>query len=223
MPRKVYRRRRKKKYARKKRYMTPNSASGNLPLRKTLKSKFRYSEDIQLVSSASTPAVHVFSLNGLYDPNVTGIGHQPRGFDELMPLYDHYVVIGARVRVDFVNASTTNTAFVFLAVRDSNTVSTGYTDYLENGNNKHITMGVEGSGANNKTLYYNVNPNKFLGRSKPMADPQLKGSNASNPTEQAYLHIAAVSSDLFTATNMTILVTIEYTAVLIEPKPLGQS
>lgn len=223
MPRKVYRRRRKKTYRRKKRFMTPNARSGNLPLRKTLKTKFRYSEDITLASSASTPAVHVFSMNGLYDPNITGIGHQPRGFDELMPLYDHYVVIGARVRVDFVNASTTNTAFCFLALRDSATASTGYSDYLENGNNKHITLGVEGSGSNNKTLYYNVNPNKFLGRSKPMADPQLKGSESGNPSEQAYLHVAAVSSDLFTASNMTILVTIEYTAVLIEPKPLGQS
>jgi len=35
---------------------------------------------------------YVFSLNGLYDPNITGGGHQPSNFDLLMQVYNRYVV-----------------------------------------------------------------------------------------------------------------------------------
>jgi len=36
-----------------------------------------------------------FSANNLRDPNVSGVGHQPRGFDEYMNLYASYTVHGA--------------------------------------------------------------------------------------------------------------------------------
>ena len=35
------------------------------------------------------------------DPNHTGVGHQPLYFDQLMTIYNHYIVIGAKITVKF--------------------------------------------------------------------------------------------------------------------------
>ena len=37
-------------------------------------------------------------MNGLFDPDITGFGHQPMGFDQLCPtLYQSYVVTGCKM------------------------------------------------------------------------------------------------------------------------------
>jgi len=196
----------------------------NAPLPKKLKSKFIYTTALyNIASSGPAPVTHVFSLNGLYDPEVATGGNQPRGFDQLMLLYDHYVVIGVKARIDFTNASTTNPVYCYAAVRDSASVSTNYRDYMEDAKTKWKILDTEGSGRGVNSMNMVCNPNKFLGRSKPMADPDLKGDVTTNPTEQAYLHVGGLCTDLFTASNINAVVTLEYTAVLIEPKQVVAS
>lgn len=41
----------------------------------------------------------VFRLNSLYDPDFTGAGHQPYGFDQMTTLYSTYQVYGVKVQV----------------------------------------------------------------------------------------------------------------------------
>lgn len=48
---------------------------------------------------------NIFRLNGMFDPDFTGVGHQPYGHDELATLYRFYRVMGVTVTVDFVNMS----------------------------------------------------------------------------------------------------------------------
>jgi len=33
-------------------------------------------------------AGYVFNLNSLHDPNTSGVGHQPTGFDQLIAIYE---------------------------------------------------------------------------------------------------------------------------------------
>ncbi len=42
---------------------------------------------------------NTFQLNGLYDPDTTGVGHQPYGFDQLATFYKLYTVRNARVNI----------------------------------------------------------------------------------------------------------------------------
>ena len=44
---------------------------------------------------------YAFRANGLYDPDVTGTGHQPYGFDQYMVLYQRYKVLRSRITVSF--------------------------------------------------------------------------------------------------------------------------
>lgn len=218
----------KKKYTRKPRLapgMSVYGGNSNSPLSTKLRSKMIYTSDdvINLVSSLANPGVYTFSLNGLFDPDLTSSGHQPRGFDQLMLFYDHYICIGTNIRIDFCNVSSSNQALVFASVKDTSTKSTNITDYTESTNTKWTLLASESGGSSTKSMTLKVNPNKFLGRSHPLSDPQLKGSNAANPNEGASLHVGAICTDYFTASSVHIVVTIEYDTIFIEPKQVAQS
>lgn len=61
-----------------------------------IRTTMRYTELTTFsLSSATAASVMDFSANNLRDPNITGVGHQPRGFDEYMNLYGSYTVHGA--------------------------------------------------------------------------------------------------------------------------------
>lgn len=225
----VYKKKNTKRVYKKKSRSAPgmNVHSGNLnsPLATKLRSKMIYTSDvaISLVSNVTNPGVYTFSLNGLFDPDLTGVGHQPRGFDQLMSFYDHYVCIGANVRIDFCNVSSANQALCFASIRDTSVKSTNITDYTESKNTKWCILASESGGQSTKSMTMTINPNKFLGRASPLSDPQLKGSNISNPNEGASLHIGAVCTDYFTQSAVHIVVTIEYDTIFIEPKQPAQS
>lgn len=61
-----------------------------------------------LLSAMGTP--QYFSLNDLFDPNYTGSGHQPRGFDQLTVMFQKYRVFRARAKFYF-QLPTTDTAW----------------------------------------------------------------------------------------------------------------
>lgn len=79
-------------------------------------------------------AIYVYTTNGLYDPNTTGIGHQPTGFDQLMALYNEYVVIGSTIKVSFTNSDETNAAICGISMLDYSTTDNDWKKYVENGN-----------------------------------------------------------------------------------------
>lgn len=185
---------------------------------KTL-TKMKYHDEFNLdVPASGVPVGYVFSCNGTYDPNISGTGHQPRGHDQMATLYDHNVVIGFKARCSFVNADTGNAVICAIMFSDSPTLLTSNEDVLENRFVRHILCAPEGSGPAVRTMTARINPNKFLGRSKPLADPDLKNSAGSNPTEQVYMHVYVMSHLAIDANVVYTQVDLEYTSVWIEPK-----
>lgn len=61
------------------------------------RSVLKYTETLQFSSSTGgiVGSTNTFRLNGLYDPNTTGVGHQPYGFDQITPFYSAYTVKSA--------------------------------------------------------------------------------------------------------------------------------
>lgn len=171
---------------------------------------------------------YVFSANGLYDPNVSGAGHQPIGFDQIMNFYDHYVVLGSKITVRVLNGDTTNSMICGVTLQDNATEVPNATRLIENGRCKWTQLAAAntsyaGSSVGPKTLVMKCNPNKFLGRSKPLADSQLKGSASSNPTEQAYWHVFAEPNTTADGGSVQLHVVLDYLVAYIEPKTLIQS
>jgi hypothetical protein len=184
------------------------------------KSTFIYHEEFTINPSAGgVPAVYIFSVNGLYDPNISGVGHQPRGFDQLMVLYDHYVVIGAKITVNFASTdSAGDSNMCGVTVRDNASTLTTPNDIMEQ---RYISYGALGGETNGPpiSVSFACNPNHFLGRSKPLSDPELKGSSSANPTEQCFFHVFGYPVESGRdSSGIQCQARIEYEAILIEPK-----
>lgn len=208
--------RKKKTY--KKRKMTLYKS----PVPTVMYTKLRYHTVFNMDPAAGILAYKVFRANGLFDPEVAAGGHQPRGFDQLMALYDHYVCVKSTIRVSFATANTAYNTLNIVALRDSNIISANVNDYMEGGNVRSRVAEIRGGGGLN-VIKHSFTP-RFLGRTNYLADPQLKGSEFSDPTEQAFFHIVTAGMDAAVdpvITNASVV--IDYTIALIEPKVPVQS
>lgn len=225
VPRRVRNRRRTKYSKRNSSRMLKKVAPSWYPFGKSRTCKLKYSETITIDPAMGVAGTYTFSANGLYDPNISGTGHQPYGFDQLCALYNHYHVTGARMKITCV---TTN-AYYIMGVKlcDTTTLNSSTPDYLmEQPAFRKRIIGNNAS-AVSPSIACNFSCKKFFRlKSKAfiLADDTLQGSASYNPAEQAYFVIvlmpAVSSQDVATA---TFQVTIDYIATFTGPKELGAS
>lgn len=172
----------------------------------------RFAYRVSLDSSVGGATVSKnFRANGLYDPYHTGIGHQPRGFDQCMALYDHYYVKKATIQV-WVRNSSGSTSMLTIRATDEAQNSTDYRDVAESAyglvKQCHPSEGCYGT--------LTVDVPEFLG--KPLKDDAMMGTSGLNPSEQAYFNVALSPIDGTNTINGDIFVVIIYEAALAEPK-----
>lgn len=157
------------------------------PVAKSTIVRMRYCDEVDLDPGAAVAATHVFSCTGLYDPDVTGTGHQPLGFDQWMQFYDHYTVLGAKISVTALNNNTGDAFCVGLVVKDSLTAITEIPRLKEQSSNyKYI---ARAGSKDMVSLSRKFSTKKFFSKGHVMDDPELKGTISTNPTEQAYFHL----------------------------------
>jgi hypothetical protein len=176
-----------------------------------------------------TPGVHVFSANGLYDPDITGTGHQPRGFDQLIALYDHYVVERASCKVYFAGKIAPTSSAIPVSgiqLQSSSTVQSDYIDYAEQARCEFsITPYALTSGGMAETREHGLHfdATEFMGIPDPVTATKLQGSVSANPLDQAFFHVWMQCIDGSTSMSQQALVHLEYEVVFIEPVPVASS
>lgn len=223
---KVFRSRRKKVYARK-RPQTFNAAS---PMKAGKLMKFKYVETRLINPGATGVADYIFSANGMFDPNISGVGHQPLGFDQWCPVFfNHYTVVGSKITARFATQGEgvlPNTIVAGIDLRDDSTAvsATSVDAMLEHprSNGRIITNAHGSRGA--AIVSKGFSAKKFFRRTSPVDDNELRGNSSANPAEQAYYHVWLGAADPNTNPDaVTVIVTIEYSAVMTEPNDLTQS
>lgn len=189
------------------------------------RSKLLYSDSRLITFSGAASNAYVYSANGLFDPDITGIGHQPMGFDQLIALYEHYTVLNAKVTVSFVNESTTDPAYVGIAAFPDTTPETVPSKLVENGLLKRVYVAANsGNPKSNATLTFSVKISRINGRPESIvADDLFRGDSASNPSEQTYLHVFGYNLTNGNSVSVRADTLIEYDAVFTEPRKLTQS
>lgn len=217
-------RRKRKPYRRRRRKYSKQLSLRQSPMPNRFVTKLVYAEQVSLDASAATPDYYVFNASSVYDCNTTGVGHQARGFDELMAMYDHFVVLGAKITVRAFNNDAINSQILSITLKDNSTAVGAVNNYLEDGHTKYQIMGTSESSASTAVLTHTYSPKRFLGRTAVLADPDLKGTNASNPTENAFFHIGVNgTSQADNPSAVDLFVRIEYITCFIEPKTPSQS
>lgn len=190
------------------------------PLPNKLKGLMRYYNTGTTLNpgAGGAAAAYVFRANSLWDTDLTGIGHQPRGFDQLMSLYEEFCVIKAYIKVTFSSSSTTANRYrVGIAVKNSSIVSTDIRDYVEQGNQVSRILPAGAISGQTVTLKLSVNPNRFLGVSKPLSDQTVHGTASGNPQDAVYFHVFAADEGSADPPIINFTAEIHFVAMFIEP------
>lgn len=101
----------------------PMGTIGYMP--RAFYTQHRYCEELALTSDNTTGLTgseYKFRLNSLNDPNETGVGHQPLGYDQLAEIYKRYCVWKVDINVKITATSHAN-SFVAMRYSSSNNVT----------------------------------------------------------------------------------------------------
>lgn len=211
-----------KQKERAKTYSQLTSAAFGIGFPRRLKITHKYAENFTLTNTAGAGAYYNFSCNGLYDPNISGTGHQPAYFDNLAAIYNHYTVIASRIRIRATTASTQSVPVnVACFINDDTSVTGGFLAALEQPSSQSQFLQVN-AGAAPAELYLSWSAKATFGGSI-LGNDNLQGGSGNNPSEQSYFTIMTGPSDSTTATITYFLVEIEYVAVWDELKDFASN
>lgn len=190
--------------------------------------KMRYAESFSInPASTGLASEYNFCANGVYDPNLTGGGHQPMGFDQWSTNYNHYRVLGSRITIRPILDSTTSpTPPVYAGVQLQDTtgrLTTKDIDFLME------QKGIAGGGfgilhmvnREPKAVSAKFSARKFFANS---TDQDMNAPVTSNPVEQAIFTCYALGAySGIDPPAVYFQATIDYIVKFYEPRPLGQS
>jgi len=80
----------------------PNGAS---PIAKKHLCRLKYADLFALTTTTLNFQQQSFNMNSLFDPDLTGVGHQPYGFDQMASLFAHYRVYKFKWHIEFAGAN----------------------------------------------------------------------------------------------------------------------
>lgn len=180
-----------------------------MPLTKIV--KMRYFQTINLALVAATPQAYNFSCNSIFDPNVTGTGHQPSNYDFWATQYTQYQVIGSKCTVKYVRQNTLQTE-IWYTVNVTEAIANAPIStnaMLEFGKKPQVGGSWVEDNRNTAKAYYSAN--KWFKRKVLQSGGGWIGfgNNANDPV---YFQIMAVCEP--SNQTDTFLVEIEYTVAL---------
>ncbi len=180
-----------------------------------------FAENLPIIASAAgelegfpVAANDIFSvLNGY------GNHDQPRGYNELSTLYDHWVVIGSRITVKFqAQAEASLTYSIGIGLKDDSTIYTNMDALMEDRLVTFTTLGTRSGAGAKQTLRSKFNAHQFWGSKDPLGNDKLWGTIAAGPSDGAFYQIAAQALDESSAmAALNVLVKVEYDVIYFEP------
>lgn len=130
----------------------------------------------------------VYRANSVFDPDQTGVGSQPIGFDEMMLFFEHFLVIRSKITVNFFQAENAP-AKVFIYLSPDSTV-VGIKNLIENGQVKVQNIDLNKV----RTITLDCDVKKYFGRKSyrdMLDDKTLSGDVATDPAEQVHFMVGA--------------------------------
>lgn len=213
----------------KKRTRIPVQVSiGRQAFPRQLFSTLKYVEMVTLTLNSLGLQQHLFSCNGMFDPNITGIGHQPLYFDQTMAIYNHYTVLRSRIKVTpstFSNAIGQPDIMCALYIDDDTVTGFGAAGSMATVMERPLSRSFNYNpelGNNDRSLWHSWDGVKIFGGNLQSND-QLQGTAAANPVEQSYYAICVDATILGASQTLDVWVQVEYECVFDEYKSMGTS
>lgn len=199
----------------------------------SIRTKLYYSQhDIDVIAGAgAVDQFRRFRLTNPSDPDQTGTGHQPLGWDEYTKIYEDCWVIACAISVQIACDEKTEPLVITLRATDADSLSDDVFGERENSNCVYRTTPSDGS----QTITYlsqKVDVPQFIGKSYQeyisMTDYAIKTTSGTySPVEQLFWNIgrgysnpsAPADNNIKFHTN-TVL---EYDVLFTNPRKLEES
>lgn len=197
------------------------------------RTKVKYADEYTLSSGAGTIAGQVMHMNGLFDPDLSGVGHQPMWYDQCCGAqgsapYSRYRVVGSTIKVTFGNFTAPSTAAGInapmlvgvICTKASSLYPPTTSALLETNNNNVKVLGDKSGGKDQVVVYNRYNPRIDFG-----IDPQdqdLSGPYNGSPTTGFFAHVFKLDNNA-TVSIVKAYVEIVYDVVFYARNEVAQS
>jgi len=186
--------------------------------------KMRYSDNVTITAPATNLSYeYIYSLNGLYDPDFTGTGHQPYGYDTCSLLYNNYIVRGIFINIEWYDPSADGVQ-VGYRIQGSSVGGATIGALEESPLTMCTALNNTGIQKTHQRIY--VRPWDAIGVTKNqyLNDINANGAAVSaNPTVQGYLRLFAVSTQSGAASTVKMKIELSYFTEFYNRVTLAQS
>lgn len=179
----------------------------------------KYSETFMLSDLPATSR-YLFNLNSIYDPNRTGIGHQPYGHDTFATMYNRYRVISCNWALNFHNP---NSAIRVACIPSNEALAPA--NLNEVCENPRGQWKIQLPGGNTQQIKGRISIPSLVGRTKSqyMADDRYQATFGADPAELAILSIFHANLNDVAIIGTSCTITLTYFVEMFDIKHLPQS
>lgn len=173
----------------------------------------RYSEEIAVTGTLY--GQYTFRGNSVFDPNETGIGHQPLYYDEYDRVYQKYKVVASTCRVTATNYNAAASAVIVLTPSSEIITITSYPVAMEQPYAKRTELlPVSTRQGSQSTVKSAMTTRKMLGLSSAQfASEDYSASTGSNPASIWYWNISAFD---IVEVSVRLVVDLEYRVIFYD-------
>lgn len=140
----------------------------------------KYCEAINDSSAITNSGVYQFRGNSIFDPNFTGVGHQPLGHDTYEQLYRRYTVLGSSITVHFINTDA-DPVTVAVAPKYNSVAGSVIEQLIEDENGRSLTVSATGSDDSGVLRSPYIASRDILGAAEAESVSTFFGSNPTVP------------------------------------------
>jgi len=188
-----------------------------------IRTTMRYFEYNNGTASAGTVGGFFFKANGIYDPRSALGGHQPLGYDQLTPIYNHWIVNASRIKCTFSTRDEVDDVVhpVVVGIYDDDDGSNSL-DYHALAEGSPRSRLKQLTTNNDNVVIYSSWKNTRTFGPATMSDPTQRGSITADPTEthQWYIWWYNIGN---TSHLVNVLIDVEYDVTFFERKDLATS
>lgn len=152
-----------------------------------------YEQHARINPALSPSTVQTFNLNSVFDPDRSGTGHQPRGYDQLAALYDRYRVLAVDCEISVRQRETHGLMVTFLAANTATAQNGQYASENAYGSRPIVTSSNQPAVRWRHRFWLNditgATPTAYMG------DDRFQSQVTTSPSEVIVLQMVLESMD----------------------------
>lgn len=158
--------------------------------------RLRWTHMVSLNPTTVALATNVYRLNNIYDPDLTGVGTQPMGFDQYANFYAHYEVQAVNMRLTFAGTTTGGTTASLCGYRlqRSSGAPSNREEAMQASDSEYRVLNSAGS-PEPITLRKYANIRKSLGIQPGQETRDLSAEVTAGPLETLYMSVWTGNAD----------------------------